>query len=180
MKNSLIAAIMLAAAVLAGCKEQTPSAKHVIFLGFDAQGSYGIQRSVTPNFNYMIENGAVSLDTRSVRSTSSSQNWMSMVSGAPIEIHGVLSNGWKPDDPNRMKPALENALGFFPTVFDHIRAQRPELRQYAFIEWQGETRMYDMSAFDTSYVKGIDKTALSYKDVITKAFEILLTRILLL
>lgn len=156
------------------CQPAEPRAEHVIFLGFDAMSAVGIQRAETPNFNRLIRDGAVSLHTRCVRETSSSQNWMSMVSGAPIEIHGVFSNGWKPDDPNRMKPALENALGFFPTVFDHIRAQRPELRQYAFIEWQGETRMYDMSAFDTSYVKGIDKTALSYKDVITKAFDVYL------
>ena len=167
---SLICALL----TLASCQTKAPRAKHVIYLGFDAMSAVGIQRAETPNFNYLIENGAVSLHTRCVRETSSSQNWMSMVSGAPIEIHGVFSNKWKPDDPERMKPALENALGFFPTVFDDIRARRPDLRQYAFIEWQGETRMYDMSAFDKSYVMHVDTTLHSYKDVITKAFDVYL------
>ena len=161
MKKSLIAVLMLAAAVLSGCKEQTPRAKHVIFLGFDAQGSYGIQRSHTPNFNYMIENGAVSLDTRCVRSTSSSQNWMSMVSGAPIEVHGVYDNAWEIDNQPFEPGSARNKLNLFPTMWDDIRAARPDAKLYGYIEWGGETRMYDMSAFDKAVYNG-DGTGKEY------------------
>ena len=171
MKNSLIAAIMLAAAVLAGCKEQTPTAKHVIFLGFDAQGSYGIQRSVTPNFNYMIENGAVSLDTRSVRSTSSSQNWMSMVTGAPIEVHGVYDNSWEIDNQPFEPGTARNAKNLFPAMWDNLRAQKPASKIYSYIEWAGETRMYDMDAFDKAVYNG-DGTGKEYTadDLLEMAF----------
>ncbi len=157
MKKYIVAALTAAAVILTGCcsQERTPRAKHVIFLGFDAMSSIGIQRAETPNFNYMIENGAVSLDTRCVRPTSSSQNWMSMVSGAPIEVHGVYDNDWEPDGIT-IEPAVTNAKGLFPTMFDDIRAGMPDARMYSYVEWTGEVRMYDMSVFDKSVVSGID------------------------
>lgn len=170
MKYRLLSLICIPL-ILASCQPKEPRAGHVIYLGFDAMSAVGIQRAETPNFNRMIDNGAVSLHTRCVRMTSSSQNWMSMVSAAPIEIHGVLDNRWQPGNPENVPPALTNAIGLFPTVFDHIRAQRSELKQYAFIEWTGETRMYDMSVFDKASVSKLDTTIHSYKDVITKAFS---------
>ena len=88
-------------------QNKTPRAKHVILLGFDAMSARGIQRAQTPNFNEMIENGAVSIKARCLRPTSSSQNWMSMVSGANIEMHGVTGNDWEPD-----KLAIEPAGHF--------------------------------------------------------------------
>lgn len=170
MKKCLIA-LLCVLFLLPSCQQRQPRAKHVIFLGFDAMSSVGIQRAETSNFNRLIENGAVSLHTRCVRETSSSQNWMSMVSAAPIEMHGVLDNRWKPGDPDNLPPALSNNLGLFPTVFDHIRAQRPDVRQYAFIEWAGEIRMYDMSVFDKSCVMKQDTTLHSYRDVMDRAFS---------
>lgn len=164
---------LLAAALLsiATSCQKAPRAEHVVILGFDAMSARGIQRAETPNFNRLIENGAVSLHTRCVRETSSSQNWMSMVSASPIEMHGVFTNKWQSDDPDRLEPALKNALGLYPTIFDHIRSQKPELRQEAFIEWKGETRMYDMSVFDKVCVKGDDPDVQDYKDLMEKALS---------
>ncbi|MCF0167418.1 MAG: alkaline phosphatase family protein [Bacteroidales bacterium] len=141
--------VLAAIAIIASscCQEKTPRAKHVIFLGFDAMSAIGIQRAETPTFNYMIENGAVSLDTRCGRETSSSQNWMSMVTGAPFEMTGVTSNDWQRDSYSII-PATANKLGIFPTMFDCLREQQPGARMEAYIEWAGETRMYDMSVFD--------------------------------
>lgn len=129
------------------CRNETPRARHVIFLGFDAMSAIGIQRAETPTFNYMIENGAVSIDTRCCRETSSSQNWMSMVSGAPLEMTGITSNEWRRDNFS-ISPATANKVGIFPTVFDCIRQQKPGARMEAYIEWDDESRMYDMSVFD--------------------------------
>lgn len=152
------------------CKPAQPHADHVILLGFDAMSALGIQRAETPNMNHMIENGAVSVHTRCVRETASSQNWMSMVSASPIELHGVFNNGWKPGDSDNLPPALENGIGLYPTIFDHIRSQKPQLRQHTFIEWAGETRMYDMSAFDKAVICGVTEGVKDYKDVIEGAF----------
>ena len=148
MKTKIFSAFAIAAMLLSSCcQDETPRAKHVIFLGFDAMSAIGIQRAETPNFNYMIENGAISLKTRCVRETSSSQNWMCMVSGAPIEMTGITDNGWEKDNA-MISPAVKNKVGIFPTVFDAIREQRPDARMEAYIEWGNETRMYDMSVFD--------------------------------
>lgn len=166
----VISSLVLVAAVLEGCSPKAPSAGHVIILGFDAMSAAGIQRAHTPNFNRMIENGAVSVHTRCIRETSSSQNWMTMVSAAPIEMHGVLTNAWKPGMSENVPPALENNIGLFPTIFDDIRAQKPDLRQYAFIEWTSETRMYDMAAFDSTWVQKTDPEIRNYRDVLDKAF----------
>ena len=165
---------MLLGLCLCGCTPRQPRARHVIILGFDAMGALDIQRAKTPCFDHLIENGAVSLHTRCVRETVSSPNWMSMVSGAPIEMHGVFNNEWRPGEPGNVPPALSNAEGKFPTVFDLIRAQRPALKQYAFVEWTDEVRMYDMGAFDLSFVYGIDSTLREPMDVIRKAFDIYL------
>lgn len=158
-------------AVLSGCHRDGPRAGHVILLGFDAMGAYGVQRASTPNFNYMIDNGAVSIHTRCVRPTSSSQNWMSMVSAAPVEMHTVFENNWKPGAAGNTPPALTNGAGLFPTIFDHIRKQRPDVRQFAYIEWGGETRMYDTTAFDRLRVFRRDTSMNDKTDVMRKAFS---------
>ena len=130
-----------------GQKEVTPRAKHVILIGLDAMSARGVQRAHTPNFNYMIENGAVSIKARCMRSTSSSQNWMSMVSGANLEMHGVTDNDWEPDN-KIIEPSVKNKKGLFPTIFDDIKAQRPDAKVYMFYEWTGQDRMYDTSVAD--------------------------------
>ena len=152
MKLKTIAATCLCMAMVAAscCQQQkTPKAKHVIFIGLDALSAVGLQRAETPTFNYMIENGAISLHTRVARETSSSQNWMCMLSGAPIEMHGVTDNGWE-FETRMIEPAVHNAEGKFPTIFDVVKEQRPDAKVYGFYEWTGQTRMYNMKSFDYS------------------------------
>ncbi len=167
-----VSAVLLVFGTSSCCqKESHPRADHVIFIGIDAMSAIGIQRAHTPNFNRMIENGAVSVHSRCVRESSSSQNWMSMVSGAPIEIHGVFSNNWNPGNPGNMPAAIKNKVGLYPTIFDHIRAQKPDYKQYCYIEWTGETRMYDMSVFDKAVVRGRTPGIENYRDVFDAAFS---------
>lgn len=168
---AVAAALLVFGTSSCGRKESHPRAGHVIFIGVDAMGAMGLQRAHTPYFNKMIENGAVSVHTRCVRETSSSQNWMSMVSGAPIEIHGVFTNNWNPGTPGNLPAALQNKIGLYPTIFDHIRAQKPDYKQYCYIEWTGETRMYDMSVFDKACVRGVTPGIENYQDVFDAAFS---------
>lgn len=142
----------------------TPRAKHVILLGFDAMSARGIQRAHTPNFNRMIDKGAVSVKARCIRPTSSSQNWMSMVSGTNIEMHGVTGNDWEPEL-QVIEPSLKNKKGLFPTIFDHIKTQRPDAKVYLFYEWTGQDRMYDVSVADKA-VSGLD-----YDQTLTQAID---------
>ena len=145
-------------------QNKTPRAKHVILLGFDAMSARGVQRAQTPNFNEMIENGAVSIKARCLRPTSSSQNWMSMVSGTNIEMHGVTGNDWEPDN-KTIEPAVKNKKGLFPTIFDDIKQQRPDAKVYMFYEWTGQDRMYDTSVADKAV------TGLDYDQTLQQAFD---------
>lgn len=148
-KSILSAVLGIALVASSCCQDKTPRAKHVIYIGLDAFSAVGLQRAETPNFNWMIENGAVSLHTRVARETSSSQNWMCMVSGAPIEMTGVTDNGWTYET-RMIEPAAYNNKKMFPTIFDDVKAQRPDAKVYGFYEWEGQIRMYDMDAFDYS------------------------------
>lgn len=145
-------------------QKQKHRAKHVILIGLDAMSARGVQRAHTPNFNYMIENGAVSIKARCMRSTSSSQNWMSMVSGANLEMHGVTDNDWEPDN-KIIEPSVKNKKGLFPTIFDDIKAQRPDAKVYMFYEWTGQDRMYDTSVADKAV------TGLDYDQTINQAID---------
>lgn len=156
MKRGLLWVILGNILLTMACQNtaQIPSSKHVILLGFDAMGSYGFQRAATPCMNQMLEQGAIALNTRCVRETSSSQNWMSMISGTCIEQHGVYSNDWEPDNAP-IEPTVKNAKGFYPTLFDYIYQQRPEATVYAFYQWTEQDRMYDVSHV-TKRVTGYD------------------------
>lgn len=147
---------LLVCALLLSCtgRKETPRAKHVILIGLDAMSARGVQRAETPHFNYMMENGAVSIKARCIRPTSSSQNWMSMVSGATPEMHGVTDNDWEPDT-KIIPPALQNKKGLFPTIFDHVKEQRPDAKVYMYYEWMEQDRMYDVSVADRA-VTGLD------------------------
>lgn len=149
--------VVLVTSLLASCSDSihtTPKAKHVILIGIDAMGARSVQRAITPNLNNMIENGAVTIKARSILPSSSSQNWMSMVSGATPELHGVTDNDWEPYNGNII-PAVRNKKGLFPTIFDVIKEQKAADKVYMFYEWTEQDRMYDTSVVDKA-VTGLD------------------------
>ena len=148
LKKSLLL-ILVSIFVLASINLEAKQhqAKHVILIGLDGVGGYGFQRSPTPFMHEMAKNGALTLKARCVLESSSSQNWMTMLTGAiPIQ-HGVTSNAWEPDK-HAIEPIIKNKKGFFPSIFDDIKSQKPELKAYMFYEWEGLGRMFDLSVPD--------------------------------
>jgi predicted AlkP superfamily pyrophosphatase or phosphodiesterase len=124
-----------------------PKAKHVILIGLDGMGAHDFQQASAPRMKEMAKEGAISLKARCVLESSSSQNWMTMLTGAlPIQ-HGVTSNEWEPNKHNII-PTLKNKAGFYPSIFDDLKTQRPEAKAYFFYEWDGLARMFDMSVPD--------------------------------
>lgn len=70
-------------------KDVPPHSKHFILIGLDGMGAYGFQRAATPYMNEMVKNSVLSIKARCVLESSSSQNWMSMLTGAiPILLYG--------------------------------------------------------------------------------------------
>ncbi len=128
-------------------KNQMPRSKHVILIGLDGVSSYGFQKAATPRMNEMAQNGALSINARCILESSSSQNWMTMLSGAIPNQHGVTSNDWEPQK-HAIEPILKNKAGFFPSVFDLIKTQKPEDKVYLFYEWGGLARMFDLNVPD--------------------------------
>lgn len=126
--------------------------RHVVLIGLDAMGGYGVQRARTPSLNRIIREGAWTIHARSVRPTESSPNWMSMVSGAIPVIHGVTDNGWMPNT-GIIVPAYKNKKGLYPTLFYLIKEAAPNKKVHMFYEWVEQERMYDTSAVD-KIVKG--------------------------
>ncbi|MBL7965554.1 MAG: alkaline phosphatase family protein [Prolixibacteraceae bacterium] len=146
------------------CKVQTHQSKHVILIGLDGVGAYGFQRAATPRMNEMVQNGALSIKARCILESSSSQNWMTMLTGAIPNQHGVTSNDWQPDN-YQIEPILKNKAGFFPSIFDLIKAQKPESKVYMFYEWDGLGRLFDLTVPDkVELIKNGEK-------VINKAIE---------
>ncbi len=127
--------------------EKIPRVKHVVLIGLDGVGAYGFQRSHTPYMNEMAKKGALSLNSRCILPSSSSQNWMTMLSGTTPIQHGVTSNDWNPKA-YVIEPVLKNKAGFFPSVFDNIKTQKPEDKVYFFYEWGGLGRMFDLTVPD--------------------------------
>ena len=76
-----------------------------------------------------------------------------MVTGAPIEMHGVTGNDWERDN-SLHQPAARNPLDFFP-MFDVIREQKPDAKMYAYIG--GERHTYDMTVFDKALYSNKEK-----------------------
>ncbi len=128
-------------------KDSGPRSKHVILIGLDGVSSFGFQKAATPRMNEMAQNGALSINARCILESSSSQNWMTMLSGAIPNQHGITSNGWEPDK-HQIEPILKNKAGFFPSVFDLIKSQKPEDKVYLFYEWGGLGRMFDLTVPD--------------------------------
>ena len=134
---------------LAACtksSEELPSGiEHVVVIGVDGLSPDGIQKADTPVIDSMIANGSVKWNVRTVLTSSSSQNWMSMISGAGPEQHGVINNDWEIDD-HTLPPIVQEPDGRFPTIFSILHKAKPNAEIGAVYHWDGFGRLYQKNA----------------------------------
>ena len=135
--------LLLILGVLA-CQSTQIKPTHVIILGIDGMSPQGMMKASTPNIDRLIENGSFTLQARSVRPTSSSSNWTSMITGSGVEQHGVTSNNWERDEFS-IYPAAVGAENIFPTMFSVIHNHNPSLRTAAYYHWKGIGRLIEAS-----------------------------------
>lgn len=139
--TAIILALSLAGA---GCAAhpaptpQSPRIDHVIILGIDGLSYESLATANVPHMRFVMENGAYTLNARTVLPTVSKPNWASMMMGASPVEHGVTTNAWRPDNP-QIEPAAKGPGGIFPTIFGVLRQQRPAAKTAVFYEW-GEMR----------------------------------------
>lgn len=69
-------------------KAQKP--KHVVMIGVDGMAGYALKSDYTPNMNYLMHNGAYTLQARDVLPTSSAANWASFIFATDPVKHGVV------------------------------------------------------------------------------------------
>lgn len=153
MKQLLFPLILLWTAV--GCSptrpESTPPsqspAKHVIFIGVDGLSPDGIRQAKTPAIDEMIDQGASSMQARSVFMTSSSPNWAAMINGVGPEQSGITTNAWGRD--NYILPATHLGVEAVPpTIFSIIRDQLPESKIACIYHWTGLGRLLEKTVMD--------------------------------
>jgi hypothetical protein len=121
--------------------------EHVIVIGVDGLSPDGIQKAKSPAIHDMIANGSVKWNVRTVLTSSSSQNWMSMISGAGPEQHGVISNDWELDD-HTLPPIVQEADGRFPTIFSVLHREKPEAEIGTVYHWDGFGRLFQKNALN--------------------------------
>lgn len=144
--------VELAWVLLAQSLPAASIADHLVIIGIDGLGSYGLQGSAKlPNIERLRQAGAYTYHARGVMPTSSSPNWASMIMGAGPEQHGVTSNDWKPDK-FEIPPTATGPEGIFPTIFGLLRAQRPASKIVFFSEWHDFARLLERKAIDEVYL----------------------------
>lgn len=128
---------------------QVPGVKHVVLIGIDGLSPDGVRTANTPQMDKMINEGAYSFNARSVRPTSSSPNWASMIMGAGPEQHGITSNGWTASNFS-IAPVTKGVESIFPTIFSVIDTQRPDAVTSSIYDWDGISRLFEHSAVDVA------------------------------
>ena len=122
---------------------------HVVVVGVDALSPDGVHKAHSPVLKELIANGAYSFTARGVLTTSSSQNWASMIMGAGPEQHGITSNSWEPDSFS-IAPTDQGPEALFPSIFSVLREAEPDARIVSIYDWGGFGRLFPNSVVDVS------------------------------
>ncbi len=124
-------------------KTAVKGVKHVVLIGLDGWGAYSVPKANMPNVKSLMEQGAYTLESRSILPSSSAPNWASMFMGVGPELHGYTTWGSRtPEIPSRVL----NKHGIFPTVFQVVRDAKPEAEIGVFSEWGGIKYLIDTLA----------------------------------
>lgn len=148
MKNfkSLILIFLIPCFVLFQASARPRGIKHVILIGFDGWGAYSVSKADMPTLKMMMQEGAYSLQVRSILPSSSAPNWASMLMAAPPELHGYTQWGSQtPEIPSR----VIGAGGIFPSVLGQLKTQRPNLKTAVIYNWDGIGYLFEKKMTDT-------------------------------
>ncbi|WP_027063371.1 alkaline phosphatase [Mesoplasma seiffertii] len=122
--------------------------KHVIIFGSDAFGSYLIENNQLPNLNYLIANGASSLDCHSSIPTASAINWNSLMRGLGTNQHGYTHwNSFPPE----IDPIIKTEYNVPPSIFYLVKQQNQNHKTAAFFRWPQWQHIIDLDCVDYYY-----------------------------
>jgi len=159
MRRIATAVLVLGCVAAFARQVQEAPEPHVIVIGVDGLSIDGVVTASVPALRELMARGAWSLEARGVMPTLSSPNWMSMITAAGPEQHGITSNGYL----KRMQeiaPACRDESGGFPNIFGALRAQRPMSRIAIFHDWDGFAKLVERSVPDVmEHQRGPERTA---------------------
>ncbi len=117
--------------------------KHIILIGVDGLGAYAFNKASVPNLRNLMQQGAWSMQARTVLPSSSAANWASLLMGAGPELHGFTTWGSKsPDLPSRVL----DEYGMFPSIFSLLRRNKPKSEIGVIYEWDGIGYLFPKAA----------------------------------
>lgn len=146
MKKLIIATGLLLGGFFA--QAQVKGVKHVILIGMDGFGAYCFPKVDNPNMKQMMQDGAWTLQARSVLPSSSAVNWASMVMGAGPEVHGYTEwDSRKPELPSREL----DQYGMFPSIYTLLREQKPKAEVGVIYSWDGIGYLFPKAAVNKDF-----------------------------
>jgi hypothetical protein len=146
---NVVTGLLFAGFILTCCTSQVrePSAKMIVLIGIDGMSVSGFQEAVTPNLDELVRNGALSLSTRAVIPSVSAPNWASHLTGATPQQHGVTFNGWTAYT-SLIHPAETDPDGYYPSVFQVIKHQKPQAKTGLFYDWVDLADIFNSNYID--------------------------------
>lgn len=149
--------------------------KHVLLIGIDGLGGYAFPKANTPNIDELAKNGAATFTAKCVMPSSSSQNWASMIMGAPPSDTRIPKNGFSMKKATNVSFCGRPKGRLFPSIYTILREQKPDAKIVVLHQWDEYARLVeDKDLTKRVYTKTEDSTALAGVDVISKGMPDLL------
>lgn len=144
---SFVVIAIVAVLLLGGCccdkVKALKGVDHVVMVGFDGLAGNTVEAAEMPTLKALMDQGAWTLQARSILPSSSACNWATMYMGVGPEMHGY--NTWgsrKPDFPS----VTLGPNGIFPTFMTVLREQFPEMNICSLYEWATQGDLIDNKA----------------------------------
>ena len=165
-----LACVVLSIPACGKCSNKRPRANHVVIIGVDGWGSFGLDSIDMPNIRKAMADGCYTLKKRTVLPSVSGPNWNTMFCGAPTEMTGYITNS---DNPTLL-PLYANERGRFPTVFDEMRTQRPDAEIGCVAEWNTVVTILDPTSF--SYTKRTSQSKIGSREGLEESCKYILEK----
>lgn len=147
---------------------QAQNTKRVVILALDGMSVNGYHQASTPVMDALMDEGALSLKTRVVNPSITLPNWTSRLTGSGPEQHGVVDNSWTVDS-RALLPLVEDAQGYYPSVFKILRENVNDVKIGFYYEWASLINSLNPKYMDE--IKQIDKTETSHSELGAMVYE---------
>lgn len=141
--------------------------KYVVLIGVDGMGGYAFPKANTPNIKALMAEGAYTFKARCVMPSSSSQNWASMIMGAPPKNTKIPRNGFSMARATGSSFCGRPKGRLFPSIYTILREQKTYAKIVVLHHWDDYARLVeDKDLTIRKHTKTEDSTALAAIDVI--------------